>query len=1160
VKRTLIISAVLVVLILGGALIAPGFLDWNKYKPQILAQLRETTGHIYNIDGALDLAVLPYPHISIDGLSVSQPENASGGTQLLSLEKASVQLALMPLFKGEIVVNRVLLQKPVFDLAIDAKGVPSWTTPELQQKKQAGENERATGFGNAIALNEISIKEGRFTFTDFGAGKKVILTDINATLQGDSFFGPYSLNGTAVYNTHKIKVKLNSGRIDKLAESISAQVELGLPDLASSLTYSGVVTLDDSTLELQGEAGIETADIATLAGVFHKDAALPVLKKPLSARGVLTLNKDELAYRNTKLSFGDAGGNGYVVLKNFAKADKTPLDINLVFETDKTFMLDGFISPAAKKNAGTKTLLPETITLPREITGAINIKASVIQYKGMDYKDIVIGINSKSKGFSGQMTMIAPGGTVLDVNSALNFGTQSISSKNNAVTFSEPVLVLETKITSTEPLSALRSFLKQPPSPEITKFLAHNLVSEATLSVKPQHVEILDSFFKLGETRVNVKGRMTPNAIDNRSLLKLSVTNYGLNADKWITEISGSKNAATPVSPTKFDIAAFAKNMNLPFDIDLTTEIQNLHFQNRDYSRFAAKGKLVQSRLDLDTFQLTSNAGDQFILSGAIRDINNLQGVDLSFQANIIDPEQTLTSFGMKTANLPKNMGKTDVLAEFKGNPEKLSFTTNLKAMHATMEAAGELTDVTKALKVSDLTLRLKHPNYVELARIFNPKFNSGVAIKKNLDVFASMSRKGNIYSFSQLQATIGPSNIKGDVMADVSGTKPAVTAALVISDLPVDALLGIGKSTGVAGKGTSGNTGQDTRWSRNAINTAFLQKINLSLKATAASATYGNWNFKDTGINFDLKDGTLDIKQMDGGLHGGHVALTGNLKSSGKERQPISFTGNILAQDVNLEEFVKSFSGSRLVKARGTVSLETALQTTGLSPAALVFDLKGKGTANGSDIIFEGFDLAKLSRVLAQPTSSFSENFGRVLDGAMRGGSTRFEKLDGTYTISEGVIHFDKMDLSGQDADVMTRGTVSLPLWSLDLESTIQLHEPKDAPPLRASFKGPLDRPAQTFGQNAMQQYFQKQIEGIVVSPLLDKLDKSGALKNMMGLDGNQEQQQQKAPAPVAPPEESQPESSQQETPAPEQPIPPKEVRPEDAFLGILQNMIQGQ
>jgi hypothetical protein len=140
----------------------------------------------------------------------------------------------------------------------------------------------------------------------------------------------------------------------------------------------------------------------------------------------------------------------------------------------------------------------------------------------------------------------------------------------------------------------------------------------------------------------------------------------------------------------------------------------------------------------------------------------------------------------------------------------------------------------------------------------------------------------------------------------------------------------------------------------------------------------------------------------------------------------------------------------------------------------------------------------------VSAPTTSLKQNFGDLMSASMAGGSTRFDALAGAFDIKEGVITFNKLDLTGATADIATIGNISLPLWTIDITSSITLkdEEAKDAPPLKVSFKGPLDNPGQTFGQQAMQMFVQKQLEGLILNPLQKKLGEGKSVTGNKVLD----------------------------------------------------------
>src|SRR5690606_63290 len=114
-KTKWIVAASVPVLLAGAALIAPSFIDWEKYKPQIISGLEGASGHVYEINGPISLSILPSPRANIEKLSVAQPASM-GGEIIASIDRASVSVALAPLLQKQIKVNNVTLERPVINL------------------------------------------------------------------------------------------------------------------------------------------------------------------------------------------------------------------------------------------------------------------------------------------------------------------------------------------------------------------------------------------------------------------------------------------------------------------------------------------------------------------------------------------------------------------------------------------------------------------------------------------------------------------------------------------------------------------------------------------------------------------------------------------------------------------------------------------------------------------------------------------------------------------------------------------------------------------------------------------------------------------------------------------------------------------------------------
>lgn len=1156
-KKIVIAVLVVIALLVGGALIAPNFIDWNKYKDPILNQLSRATGYQYTLTGPLDLALLPYPRVKLEGLRVTVLDSDQ---PLLSLDQASVAIALRPLFEGNIEVHSIQLTKPAFNAVINADGSPAWLTPTLKERMAAQESEsgasaaaQAPSVMNNISLNEIKINSGTLSYVNKQSGQTIKLDRINMILRGESIYGPYDLEGDFAYLDQNVDLNLTSGRIDNLAESVSLKVDARWPDLGSALSYSGVVAVDEN-FEFQGETSISSENPGRFVSLFGQ--TLPAyLNKPVSIRGIASIGKQEIAYRNLAVSYGSFSGNGELTAKNFGEG-QTP-DINIQMQAQKEFDLASFMPPKDPAAQDGIARMPDTFVLPREFYMLFDGKFGSVTFNGVKYEDVAVSIRKHEEGAEGRLKLYAPGSTMIDVDGQLDFGARSVS-PDQSVTLSSPILSLEGKMESKEPAKLYGVLSKRKTSEMANRVFASGITLETQASLTPEKIEMSDLSLNVQATPLKISIAYIYGNEDVRDLLKLDITNYALDLDKWMQIISGRSSDIAAVAgkePVEFQTAL--ANFSLPFDLELNASAQTIKFKNQSYDQLAIKGGLYGDRLKVDNFALKNIQGEGLQVAGTVQDLRNMKGIDLSVSGQTRQLKPTLQSFAVEGFNIPDNAGEADFSAELKGAPDLLAFKANINAMKAIIEANGKINDVFAKRQINDLTLRVRHPNYVDLVRLYNPSFSSGVGIKKNLDIFASVVRKDEIYGFEELKAVIGPTEITGSVDTNLNNKKPSIDAALQVGELPIGEFMGM-QSGGGQGRIQSSSLRQpeDVRWSRNAIPTEWMHTADIDLTATASSISIGRWMFEEAGANLTLEDGLLTVNQLDGRLADGHVALTGSVQGATDPRNPLVIDANILMQSISLEEFVSSFSGSKLLRATGTINLDSKVKASGISPAALIFDLRGSGTAKGSDLLFEGFDLARLSRALAEPTSSFTENFTRLLDTTMSGGTTKFDTFDSAFTITEGIVTFDRLNLDGPAAAINGEGNVNLPLWAIDLTTVVSLKEPENAPQLRTVFKGPLDRPGHTFGQSAMQQYFQGQMEGLILNPVLEKIqDKTGFPLLRQKSPPATQQPQTGDGAQPAPDSQQEQEEAQ---PAPEQQQEQRKPTSEEAIFGVIEGILK--
>ncbi|MBT5267655.1 MAG: AsmA family protein, partial [Rhodospirillaceae bacterium] len=146
-KKLLVSIIVLLVVIVAAALIAPGFIDWNQYKPEIAEAVSENTGRQLSIDGDISLRILPAPSLSVANVRLGNPKGAPGGASdgtFAKLESLQVHVALGPLLGGKIQVASVTLVKPEISLEVLPDGSGNWDF----QATASGTDKPTTGGGD----------------------------------------------------------------------------------------------------------------------------------------------------------------------------------------------------------------------------------------------------------------------------------------------------------------------------------------------------------------------------------------------------------------------------------------------------------------------------------------------------------------------------------------------------------------------------------------------------------------------------------------------------------------------------------------------------------------------------------------------------------------------------------------------------------------------------------------------------------------------------------------------------------------------------------------------------------------------------------------------------------------------------------------------------
>ena len=326
-SRFLSILIVIVLLIAGVLIAAPSFIPIESYKPRIAALVKEQTGRDLTINGGISLSLLPRIVVTVEDVTFSNADWASND-QMASMESMEVVLKVLPLFKGEIALERFVLVKPEIDLAINRRGVGNWVfsptitadtppaTPEPAASGSGNDNEPGSASSPAVRnvqLGKIAIEGGTVRYSDARSAAQYDLMEINIDLSLPSLDDPLGLDGAFVWNGDKVVLDLDVAAPRAFSTGGTSAIELVLDAPKLNGTFSGMATLSP-VLSIDGSAALRIPSVRELASWAGQPMAPGGGFGALDLKGAIDVKGDVYRFADATLSFDGMNGTGDIAI------------------------------------------------------------------------------------------------------------------------------------------------------------------------------------------------------------------------------------------------------------------------------------------------------------------------------------------------------------------------------------------------------------------------------------------------------------------------------------------------------------------------------------------------------------------------------------------------------------------------------------------------------------------------------------------------------------------------------------------------------------------------------------------------------------------------------------------------------------------------------
>lgn len=287
--------------------IVPLFVPADVYKEQIIAKVEAATGRNMSIDGSFGLRFIPRLQVTMEEVSLDNPEgfSSTGQEPMIRLQELQISLAFFKLLQGELVIERFKLVEPSIRLARNARGEANWVfTPQADAdtaRDKTGDTDKEHGtFRHDLQLPSLQIENGSLTYQASPDAEPIGFSQLNAHLRMPSLHRGMHLDVETRWND-AVPLKLE-GNIDTPASwledketAYSLTLRAGGKRLSLKAEGKAHPVAEDGrrTPTIEGEAQLTSDSLRKLGN----DLGMTLLPETMKGAGKLNL-RSRFHYRD----------------------------------------------------------------------------------------------------------------------------------------------------------------------------------------------------------------------------------------------------------------------------------------------------------------------------------------------------------------------------------------------------------------------------------------------------------------------------------------------------------------------------------------------------------------------------------------------------------------------------------------------------------------------------------------------------------------------------------------------------------------------------------------------------------------------------------------------------------------------------------------------
>lgn len=1098
-KSPILYTGIALVLIVGGLIIAPWFIDWNSYRGKLEAFGKSVTGREVTIVGDISARLFPWPRLRVEGLRIANPPEAKM-PDMLRAEAVEALFLLSPLLGGHFEVSAITIDKPFIGLERMENGRASWLLPPKDDESPLPDN---------ISFADISLSEGTVFLSDGVTGTTREITQFDAALSAPALHGPWKMRGAFSLGENRLTLAASTGRI-RQGEDMTFDLRLR-PERTGGYELSF-----DGTTTPQGFAGkFAGAPVPDPADADAKPTGFTLAAEVKGSLSALTMEKLEIIPANP-----DAAGNtvtGKAAI-DFARQINLAVDLGAPH-----FDLDKVAGPALPSWFNTQDLatLAEVLKLaPTQVSARLGLSLGSLKAGGDSLNDVALGLLLEEGVLNiTRAKATLPGQTAANFTGAFRFAQEPVL---------EGALDLKSEAFRDLAIWAVPSWA--PGISENWKGARGTLTLASPITVDANGATLNDATITLDEAKGTASLRLPgKQGISLRLLIdRLDLDRY-MPAGVSATAVAGllTDTGSAALKAGSADLVLQADRMMLngvtaeDLAINASASADGLNVQTLDI------GSVEGARLELTGLlkpdaSAPSGTGTLSIRADEPHGLLRLLGLIPPLQARKADPAWAagLAPFAVTfKADVEANDGVAAITLESSGSAGGSNLASNL-AFRGDI-AKWRTGDV-------DIKGRIVSPSAAMMAKLFglpapgadtaapataefnaNGKLASGLETNATLDGFGGLSRFNGTISTEDPKTfglrALGVLEVnarEGNALLAAVGIPAPPEAVNLIGDGRLDwragrfALRGFAGEIGgqkLSGDFASGADGVEADLKTEYLRLPYLL-ASLLLRADAVTPDMTTI-FAKTPINGAKGKLTLKAQTVTGiaGVEVSNAVITATadgkaleFKAEGQSAQkPLTLALRALPENggMKLDGTLKAhlpltpLTGPAI---EGIAEIDARFAGFGRSPAGLILALEGAGTLTLHELLMREVNVPAF--LSATTASGAAADVNRAMQAELRSGDLKPGILKADFTITEGLLKSAPMTFAAAEAKGTFTPQFSFHEVKFDNELTITTVA--DMPPVSIVWAGPPAALSRSDDANAL-------VSALSVKSMRDEMSK---------------------------------------------------------------------